>query len=164
MQVGRDTTLSAYGAGSLLIGNNVTIGSCSRLVESYSLSQAGNFIRLGDNVGIGDFTHIGGGGVVEIGNDTIIGAYFSCHPSNHVYSDSTILIRNQGVTRQGIRVGNNCWIGAKVTVLDGVSIGENYVVGAGSVVTKSIPANSLVAGVPARVIRQSAHIRLHGEI
>jgi acetyltransferase-like isoleucine patch superfamily enzyme len=156
VQVGRDTVLSAYGTGKLLIGNNVTIGSCSRLVVSFSLSQAGKHIKLGDNVGIGDFTHIGGGGGVEIGNDTIIGAYFSCHPSNHIYSDAKSLIRNQGVTRLGISVGNNCWIGAKVTLLDGISIGDNCVIGAGSLVNKSIPANSVAVGVPANVIRQRA--------
>lgn len=153
-QVGSESVVSAYGTGMLRIGNSVTIGSFSKLVVSFSLGQTGAFITIGNHVGMGDFSHVGGGGGVEIGDDTIIGAYFSCHPSNHVYDNPAVLIRKQGVTRLGIRIGKNCWIGAKVTVLDGVEIGDNCVIAAGSVVNKSIPPNSVAAGVPARVLKE----------
>jgi maltose O-acetyltransferase len=53
-----------------------------------------------------------------------------------------------------VKIGNDCWFGANVTVCPGVEIGDNCVIGAGSVVTKSIPANTFAAGVPARVIRE----------
>lgn len=153
VQVGNGTKLSAYGDGKLSIGNNVTIGSYSSLVVSYSLAQPGEHIILGNNVGIGDFAHIGGGGGVEICDDTIVGPYLSCHPSNHNFMDTSKLIRHQGVTRKGIKIGRNCWIGAKVTVLDGVSIGDNCVIAAGSVVNKDILPNSIAVGVPARVVK-----------
>ena len=67
-------------------------------------------------------------------------------------------IRLQGVSRQGIHIGPNCWVGAKVTVLDGVTIGEGSVVAAGAVVTKDIPPYSIAAGVPAKVIKRRVNI------
>ena len=96
----------------------------------------------------------GGGGGVEIGDDTIIGSYFSCHPESHVFDNPSIPIRLQGLSRQGIRIGKGCWIGSEVTILDGVEIGDNSVVAAGAVVTKSFPENSIIGGVPARLIRK----------
>ena len=53
-----------------------------------------------------------------------------------------------------VRIGNNVWVGANVTILPGVSIGDNAIIAAGAVVTKDIPANMLAAGIPAKVIRQ----------
>jgi len=90
---------------------------------------------------------------LEIGSDCIIGQYLSCHPENHNFGDQTRLIRHQGVQRKGIKIGKNCWIGAKVTILDGVRIGANCVIAAGAVVTKSMPDNTVIGGVPARVIK-----------
>ncbi|RZK45630.1 MAG: acyltransferase [Hymenobacter sp.] len=119
---------------------------------STSLHEPGQFIELGHRVGIGEFAYLGGGGGLRIGADCIIGQYFSCHPENHHHADYATPIRLQGVTRQGISIGPNCWIGSKVTVLDGVTIGAGCVVAAGAVVTRSVPAGSVVAGVPARLI------------
>jgi acetyltransferase-like isoleucine patch superfamily enzyme len=145
--------LSALGTGKLRLGNNVSIGSYSRLIISTSLNNLGNYIHIGNNVGIGEFAYLGGGGGLEIGDNCIIGQYLSCHPENHNYDSLDILIRQQGVSRKGISIGYNCWIGSKVTVLDGVRIGNNCVIAAGAVVTKSIPDNSVIGGVPARVIK-----------
>ena len=102
---------------------------------------------------LGEFAYLGGAGGLEIGNDCVIGQYFSCHPENHQFEDSSKLIRLQGTTRKGIKIGNNCWIGAKVTILDGVTIGDNCVIAAGAVVTKSMPAGRLIGGVPAKVLK-----------
>ena len=145
--------LSALGKSSLELGNNVRIGAFSRLIISTSFNNIGNHIRIGNNVGIGEFAYLGGAGGLEIGNDCIIGQYFSCHPENHQFGDTNKLIRLQGVSRKGIKVGDNCWIGAKVTILDGVTIGSNCVIAAGAVVTKSMPKGSLIGGVPAKVLK-----------
>jgi len=134
-------------------GNNVRIGAFSRIITSTSFNNLGFSIRIGHNVGIGEFAYLGGGGGLEIGNDCIIGQYFSCHPENHNFQDTEQLIRLQGVTRKGIKIGNNCWIGAKVTILDGVTIGDNCVIAAGAVVTKSMNANTVIGGVPAKAIQ-----------
>ena len=73
--------------------------------------------------------------------------------NSRTFGDKTKNIKDQGLEKIGINIGQNCWIGAKVTILDGVEIGNNCVIGAGSVVTKSFPDNTIIAGVPARVIR-----------
>lgn len=154
VQIGEGTLLSSYGTSKLTLGKGVTIGSYSKYVVSSSLMLPGKHIRIGNNVGISDFAHIGGGGGVEIGDDCIIGAYLSCHPSNHNFKELDQLIRLQGVNKKGIKIGKNCWLGAKVTILDGVEIGEGSIVAAGAVVNKSFPANSIIGGVPAKLIKQ----------
>lgn len=145
--------LSALGKSPIELGNNVRIGAFSRLIISTSFNNIGNFIKIGNNVGLGEFAYLGGAGGLEIGEDCIIGQYFSCHPENHQFNDPNKLIRLQGVTRKGIKIGSNCWIGAKVTILDGVSIGNNCVIAAGAVVTKDMPSGSLIGGVPAKVLK-----------
>lgn len=151
--IGDFVKLSALGKGRLEIGDNVNIGSFSQIIISTSLNNIGRNINIGNNVGIGEFAYIGGGGGSIIGANSIIGQYFSVHPENHNFSDTEILIRNQGVSRKGIKIGENCWIGAKVTVLDGVIIGNDCVIAAGSVVTKSFTKNSVIGGVPAKLIK-----------
>lgn len=147
--------ISALGKIPIQFGDNVRIGAFSRIVTSTSFNNIGRTINIGHNVGIGEFAYLGGGGGLKIGNDCIIGQYFSCHPENHNFQDTQQLIRLQGVTRKGIKIGNNCWIGAKVTVLDGVTIGDNCVLAAGAVVTKSMPANTVIGGVPAKAIKST---------
>ncbi|GIV30841.1 MAG: hypothetical protein KatS3mg029_0192 [Saprospiraceae bacterium] len=145
--------IDALGRGSIQLGRHVRIGAYSRLIISTTLDNLGAYIRIGNNVGIGEFAYLGGAGGLEIGDDCIIGQYFSCHPENHNFDNPKKLIRLQGVTRKGIRIGKNCWIGSKVTILDGVTIGDNCVIAAGAVVTKSMPAGSVIGGVPAKVLR-----------
>ena len=148
--------LSALGKKPIVLGDNVRIGAFSRIVTSTSFASPGAGITIGNNVGIGEFAYLGGAGGLTIGDDCIIGQYFSCHPENHNFGQSDLPIRLQGVSRKGITIGQNCWIGAKVTILDGVTVGENCVIAAGAVVTKNVPQNSLVGGVPARVIKTIA--------
>lgn len=157
LKLGDHVYISALGKHGISFGNNVGIGAHSRIVLSTSLNQLGEFIKIGNNVGIGEFAYLGGAGGLEIGDDCIVGQYLSCHPENHRYDNPHELYRLQGVDRKGIRIGRNCWIGSKVTILDGVTIGDNCVIAAGSVVTKSIPANSVIGGVPARIIKQTNH-------
>lgn len=64
----------------------------------------------------------------------------------------TKLIREQGVSHKGIKIGNNCWIGAGVVFLDGAELGDGCVVGANAVVTKKFPDNVVIAGIPARIL------------
>ncbi len=146
--------LSAMGKDGLQLGDGVSIGAFSRLVVSTTPDNLGKYIVIGNHVGIGQFSCIGGSGGVIIGDNTIIAQYFSAHPENHIFSDNNILIKNQGTERKSIRIGNNCWIGVKVTVLAGVSIGDNCIIGAGSVVVKDVPSDCIAVGNPAKVIKK----------
>lgn len=154
VKIGDYVTLSALGTGGISLGNNVGIGDFSRVVVSTSLQEPGQFIRIGNHVGIGEFAYLGGGGGLTIGDDCIIGQYFSCHPENHHFGDRHMLIRHQGVSRKGIIIGKNCWIGSKVTILDGVEVGDGCVIAAGAVLTTSFPANSIIGGVPAKLLKK----------
>lgn len=153
LRLGNHVYISALGKNGVSFGNNVSIGAFSRIVVSTSLQDIGSRIVLGNNVGIGEFAYLGGAGGLVIGDDCIVGQYLSCHPENHNYQKESILIRQQGISRKGITIGSNCWIGSKVTILDGVHIGSGCVIAAGSVVTKSFPENSIIGGVPAKLLK-----------
>jgi acetyltransferase-like isoleucine patch superfamily enzyme len=96
---------------------------------------------------------IAGHGGVSIGNDVIIGSHCSISASEHHFS-SAIAIRYQGERALGIEISDGVWIGAGCRILDGVKIGEGAIVGAGSVVRHSISPGEIVAGVPARSIKE----------
>jgi acetyltransferase-like isoleucine patch superfamily enzyme len=74
-------------------------------------------------------------------------------PANHRFDDVNRPIWTQGESRIGIRIEDGVWIGANATILDGCTVGEGSVVAAGAVVTRDVPPLSVVAGVPARVVR-----------
>jgi len=150
--IGDFCCIDSEGIDGISIGSGSSIGAFSFLKVSGTLTDLGKGIHIGSNVGIGEFAHIGGAGGVDIGDDTIAGAYLSIHPENHVFNDTTQPIRQQGITRNGIRIGRNCWIGAKVTILDGAVIGSNSVIAAGAVVKGEFPEGVIIGGVPAKLL------------
>jgi len=135
------------------LGDNVNIGDYTRIEASGTITDIGRGIKIGNNSAISAFSFIGGAGGVSIGNDVIMGQWVSFHPENHNYVSLDLPIRLQGVNRKGIVVGDDCWIGAKVTFLDGAHVGKGCVIAAGAVVRGEIPPYSIAAGVPARVIK-----------
>lgn len=109
---------------------------------------------MGRNVGIGSCSFLGCAGGIEIGEDTIVGNYVSFHSENHNFEDPTLPISRQGVNHVGIKVGAGCWLGAKVTVLDGAIIEDGCIIAAGALVTQGrYLANSIYGGVPAKRIK-----------
>jgi acetyltransferase-like isoleucine patch superfamily enzyme len=152
--IGEFSYISGLGRKGVVIGHRVNIGDFSRIIVSTSFNNIGEGITLHDDVAIGEFAYIGGAGGVEIGAACIIGQYFSVHPENHVFNDLTCEIREQGVKREGIKIGTNCWIGSKVTVLDGAIVGDGCVIAAGAVVKGVFPDNVIIGGVPAKIIKE----------
>lgn len=149
----RHCIIDGYASEKIALGNNAKIGAFSTLTSTSHFSKYGKGLQMGDNSAIGDFTHFGAAGGIEIGNDVIMGSYISFHSENHNFSDPTRLIREQGVSSRGIKIGNNIWVGAKVTFLDGCVVADNCVVAAGAVVNGVYPENSIIGGVPAKVIK-----------
>lgn len=111
-------------------------------------------ISIGSDTYIGPMCIIQGQGGTRIGSNCLIAGHTYIVPSNHVFSSVEKPIRRQGETRRGIEIGDDVWLGAGTKVLDGVTVGQGSVIGAGSVVTRDIPDFSVAYGVPARVARK----------
>ncbi len=82
-----------------------------------------------------------------------MGQRINFHSENHHYENLNIPIRDQGISRQGIYIGNDCWIGSNVIFLDGSNLGSGCVVAAGAVVKGEIPSNSVIGGIPAKILK-----------
>ena len=145
-----DVLLDARGkSANINIGTAVLLGKGTMVI-----SKNGN-ITLEDGVNISSNCRIATQSKIYIGKSTLISAYSYIGPGNHT------LIQEKGKSRiedkmdikGGVEIGENCWIGARVTILDGVKIGNNSVVGAHSFVNKDVPENVVVAGCPAKIIK-----------
>lgn len=129
-------------------GNGAGIG------EYYKISSF-HEISIGDDAYIGPHAYIAGDGGLYIGNGVMIGPMVYIQTSNHNYdsSDLMALPYDHRVIRRPIHIDDYVWLGGRVTVLPGVTIGSGAVVGAGSVVTNDIPPLAIAVGNPAKVIR-----------
>ncbi|GAA0868155.1 hypothetical protein GCM10009116_03790 [Brevundimonas basaltis] len=149
-----DCYVDALSRNGVVVGRGFSLGRGASIECTGSLKTLGAGFTAGDNVGIGSSSFLGCAGGISIGSDTILGNLVSMHSENHNFEDADLPIRLQGVSHRGIRVGRNCWIGAKATILDGANIGDHSIVAAGAVVLAGdYEAGSLLAGVPARKIK-----------
>lgn len=148
-----DVFIDGFCAEKIIIGDFSKIGAYSWVTCTSHLSKYGKGLKIGSNSAVGKFSEFGASGGIEIGNNVIMGSYISFHSENHNYSDCSKLIREQGVTSLGIKLGNNIWVGAKATFLDGCEVGDNCVVAAGAIVKGKFPKNVIIGGVPARILK-----------
>jgi len=144
--------INALSKQGVFVGNNVTIQRGCTIVCTGVIRDLGEGVTIGNNVGLNIGCYIAGQGGVVIGNSVIIGPNVKIFSENHIFSDINCLIKDQGETRKKVQIGDNCWLGAGVTVLAGVNIGQGCVVAAGAVVTKSFGDNLILGGVPAKII------------
>jgi acetyltransferase-like isoleucine patch superfamily enzyme len=131
--------------------NTFSLGKKS-VVESFACINN----AVGDVV-IGDYTRIGLHntiiGPVSIGNHVNLAQSVTVSALNHNFSDTTKRIDEQGINTSQIVIEDDVWVGANAVILAGVKIGSHSVIAAGAVVTRDVPANTLVGGVPAKVIK-----------
>lgn len=113
-------------------------------------------ITIGARSLIGEACILRGQGGITIGDDVFLAPMVQLLAVNHVFNDPNRPISQQGITAQGITIGDGSWIGAGAIILDGVRIGRNAVIGAGAVVNRDVPDAALVVGNPARVVRDLA--------
>lgn len=132
--------------------NRFYLGSKSTIEDFCTINNGVGEIQIGNNtrIGIGSVLI----GPVSIGDDVRLAQNVVVSGLNHNYQDITIPISEQGVTTEQVYIGDETWIGANAVILPGVFIGKHCVVAAGSIVNKNIPSNSVVAGNPARIIKQ----------
>lgn len=133
---------------------SVFIGSGCRIGRYCQISPDGGNIYIDENTSINSFSVLSGLGGITIGKYVAIAPRCSIIASNHVFNDSTLPIKKQGLSSKGIVIEDDVWLGIGAIILDGVTIGKGSIVGAGSVVTKNVDPNTIVAGVPARVIKR----------
>jgi acetyltransferase-like isoleucine patch superfamily enzyme len=136
---------------SIEFGDHVSIGRFT------TVAAKGGQIKLGNGVNIGSYCRVATQTRLEIGESVLTGAYTYIGPGNHQIGDSeTPLIARAMETKGGVQIGAYAWLGCRVTVLDGVSIGEGSIIGAHSLVKDDIPAGVIAVGCPAKVIRSIA--------
>ena len=123
------------------------------VIESFAcINNAVGDVVIGDHTRIGLHNTIIG--PVEIGNNVNLAQGITVTALNHNFSDTNKRIDEQGVSTNSVTIEDDVWVGANAVILPGVTIGEHCVVAAGAIVTKDVPPHSLVAGVPAKVIKK----------
>ncbi len=165
LEAGKDLIVEDYAEVNclaekkMIFGDRVTIGKFAIIRPSNIYGgEIGVGLKIGNNSNIGPYAYIGCSGSIEIGNNVMISPRVSIYAENHVFDRSDMLMKEQGVVRQFVKIEDDCWIAANSIILAGVTIGKGSVIAAGSVVTKSIPPYSVVAGVPAKVISSRKEI------
>jgi len=146
------------GDGRIRIGRDVRIGNRTTFIVGFKVSEGAELV-IGDRVSVNYQTTISVAKSVRIGDDTMIAGNVQIYdnishplsPARRLRHDSFTLDESSPVV-----IGRNCWIGNAAIIMRGVTIGDNSVVAAGSIVTKSVPPNVLVAGNPARVVKSIA--------
>lgn len=153
--IGKDITIES--PQCVHIGNNVSIGKYTYFLPC--TYYAG--IKYTPNITIGDGCHIGIRNSfacidsITIGKNVLFAGYVHLTDHSHGFEDITLPVTLQPLTSKGpIVIGDDCWLGFEVEILSGVHIGKHCVVAARSVVTKDVPDYSVVAGNPARLVKQ----------
>lgn len=134
-------------------GGAISLGPGTVVHRGAMLLPYGGFIRLGKRCRVNPYSVLYGHGGLTVGDYVRIAAHCVIVPSNHGIALDGGLIADQPLTRRGIRIGNDVWLGAGVRVLDGAVIGDGCVVAAGAVVRGELEPSGIYAGVPARLVR-----------
>lgn len=140
--------------GGVELGDSTYVmhGSVLHVYNFRDLPHSG--IRIGAHSLIGEYNVIRGQGGVRIGDRVYTSPMVQILAVNHVFDDPDRPFVDQGITAEGIHIEDDVWIGSGAVVTDGVRIGRGAVVAAGAVVTRDVPPQTVVGGVPARVLRR----------
>ncbi len=142
---------------------NISIG-CNTVLDNYCVIETwcdkvngyGNVI-IGNNCSIGEYSHISSVNKIKIGDNLLTGRFVLITDNSHggINYDSLLIPPYQRdiISKGPVIIGNNVWIGDKVTILAGISIGDGAVIAANAVVTHDVPPYSLVGGIPGKVIK-----------
>ncbi|MGB3653880.1 MAG: acyltransferase [Rivularia sp. (in: cyanobacteria)] len=135
-------------SSAIHIGDRSIIRTFARLTSGFGK------ITIGSDCSVNPYTILFGNGDLVIGNWVRMATHVVINPGNHLYDDIDTPIDLQPLTNKGVVIEDDVWIGAGVVILEGCKIGKGSVIGAGTVVTKSVEPYSVVVGVPGRVIKK----------
>jgi len=168
--LGKMAEITMYEQSKIIIGDYVKLGNLLRITTS-SRSQ----LSLGDEVKIGEFVRftVGLGSILSLGNKTrftqgcilragsehklivgnmvTVGEYTSLRGTDHEFKQEGVPILEQGGWSKDIIIEDDVWIGSRVMIMPGITIGSHSVIAASAVVTKSVPPNSIAKGIPAKI-------------
>ena len=146
-----------YGEAWIEIGTGTLIGThvslSAGLLPGHQLGDQ-PVLQIGNGCVIGRGSHLVAHHSIVIGDDVFTGPYVYITDQNHNYTDPDVPIGRQWPSNTAVSIGSGSWLGAGAIVLPGAHIGRNVVVAAGSVVRGAVPDRCVVAGVPAKVVRE----------
>ena len=146
--VGRHSRICiSGGAGTIRLGRNPTIG------DHAEIKSRGTLV-IGDRLSMNSFSRIVCHDSIMIGDNVVIAQFVSIldHDHAHEFRDGAMVLK--GYLTAPVRIGNNVWIGDKVTIVRGATIGDNVIVGANTVVHKDVPSNCVIVGSPFRIAKR----------
>lgn len=134
-------------------GGEVVFGERATIRSGAIISPYGGMIQLGNDCAVQHYAVLYGHGGLSVGNFVMIAAHCLVVPANHGIDPNGTPIHSQPLSKKGIRMGNDIWVGGGVRIMDGVVIGDGAVIAAGAVVTNDVTPNMIFGGVPAKPIR-----------
>ncbi len=136
---GKSFSITLSSESKLYCEKNITfLNHCNITIPGKGVISLGNEIFFNHGCSITSLDQI------SIGNNCLFGENVKIYDHNHCFNNTSKLIKDQGYSIAPIKIGNNVWVGSNVTILKGVTIGDNSVIGAGCVITQNIPSNSIV--------------------
>ena len=145
--IGPRVTLQIGSKGEIELGRWSWLGHGTKIRAHEGVVSIGAKTVLGQECTISAYQH------VSIGRECVVADRVMLIDFDHGASEVDRPVRLQGIYKRDVRVGNNVWIGYGACILRGVTVGDNAIIGTSAVVTRDVPANAVVAGVPARVVR-----------
>ena len=133
-------------------GGKIKVGKRSFFFSNVEIQSRG-VLKIGNNVQINDYSRIVALDKITIGNNVLIARFVSILDHDHNYKLNINKLNFEGYKTSPTVIGNNVWISDKVTILKGVTIVDNVIIGANSLVNKDVQSNSIIGGVPAKLLK-----------
>lgn len=145
----RNIEIRSHGFSKIIIDDNVKIDRGVRILAANK-----SIVKINKNAKIGLYSVLNGGDSITIGDKVLISGFVYLQTSMHNFSRKNIAVQDQGFTHSSITLEKDTWLGTHVVIMPGVNIGEGSVVGSNAVVTKDVNKYTVVAGIPAKSIKE----------
>lgn len=149
VELRRNIEIRVHGTAQVVIGNNVRIDRGVRILAANKAK-----VQIKDGARIGLYTVFNGGDSITVGRKALISGFVYLQTSMHGFASKDKSVQDQGYDHASVVLEDDTWLGTHVVVMPGVTIGTGGVVGSNAVVTKDVEAHQVVAGIPARIIKE----------